>query len=282
MIFTLEVKLFTLKDKICAWEFFIPETQEFNAGGARPFKRSMSLDTVLSSEFFSVPYTKKQLKSFDYIADKRQFFEEMFFAADVIQPYEKYDNALKQTFGPTSQVYKLYEAKALEPRYSANKAELYIDFEAMNMRICGWYAQLVDGDNMREYSGLAKPYSDERRVRWLWKNTYSKMLPYEYENIAKAKYIHGYKNYFIDMFSKAKRIYTYGDTDALFIKYSFGDELYNFFKVKNVDVSVKLGNRTISLDNACKLFNVTVEGDSHDPKNDVLKMRAYMDASKEI
>ncbi len=189
---------------------------------------------------------------------------------------------MKQTFGPTSSICRLYDEKATDPRFAPNKAELYIDFEAMNMRICGWYAQLVDGDNTIEFSGLSKPFSDERRLRWLWKSTYQKMLPYSLDDILRAKHIHAYRSYFIELFKRARHIYTYGDTDALFLKYSFGDELYNFFRVKNVDMSVRMGNRTLSLDKTCALLGITVEGDEHDPKNDVLKMRAYMDKVKQL
>ena len=31
-----------------------------------------------------------------------------------------------------------------------------------------------------------------------------------------------------------------------------------------------------------KLFGVEIEGDEHDPKNDVLKMKAYMEKDKEL
>lgn len=282
MIATLEVRFFTLKDKICSWELVDSETGSFNSGCARPFKRSSSIDCIPASEFMDLPFTKKQIKTADYVMEYRESIEKLFEEADVIQPYEKYDGALKQTFGPGSRIYELYAQKAQEPKFSANKAELYIDFEAMNMRICGWYALLVDGENTIEFSGIAKPYSDERRLRWLWKNTYEKMLPYKIEDILRARHIHGFRAYFKDMFRRARHIYTYGDTDALFVKYSFGDEIYNFFKVKNVDMSLRTGNRTLSLDKTCKLFGVEIEGDEHDPKNDVLKMKAYMEKIKEL
>lgn len=152
----------------------------------------------------------------------------------------------------------------------------------MNMRICGWYAIMVDGDEVKCFDGLAKPYTDDKYITRLWKNVYSGMLPYELDDIKNARHIRAYRNYFIDMFKKAKKIYTYGDTDALFVKTSFGEELYNFFKVKNVDVSMRIGSRTISLDKACSLFNITIEGSEHDPKNDVIKMMKYMEAGENL
>lgn len=282
MIIILEIRFFTLKDKICAWEFYDTETRKFSSGGARPFKKSSSLDTVKSSDYYELPYTKKQLKGMEYIAFKKDEFEDAFLNAEEIQPYEKYDAALRQTFGITSQIYKLYAKKALPPIHIANNAKLYIDFEAINMRVCGWYGLLVDGDETFEYSGIAKPYTDDKYITRLWKNVYSGMLPYDIEEIKSSRHIRAYKNYFIDMFKKARHIYTYGDTDALFIKNSFGEDLYNFFKVKNVDVSMRMGARTISLDKACSLFDISVPGDDHDPKNDVIKMMKYMEAGEKL
>ena len=278
----LEIRFFTIKDKICAWEFYDSQTDKFSSGGARPFKRSASLDAIQPSDFYDLPYTKKQLKSMDYIASKKEEFEAAFTAADQIQPYEKYDSALRQTFGVNSSIYKQYVKKALPAKHIPNNAKLYIDFEAINMRICGWYAVMVDGEETTVYDGVSKPYTDDKYITRLWKNVYSGMLPYELDQIKKARHIRAYRNYFIDMFKKAKKIYTYGDTDALFVKTSFGDDLYNFFKVKNVDVSMRMGSRTVSLDKACKLFGITVEGDEHDPKNDVEKMMKYMEAGELI
>lgn len=253
-----------------------------NAGCARPFKRTSTLDGILTSEFYGLPYTRKQLKLAPYIGDFKDMLEELFQNADSIQPFEKYDGILKQTFGPASSICKIYEEKAVDPKFTPNKAELYIDFEAMNMRICGWYAQLIDGDNILEFSGTAKPFSDERRLRWLWKTTYQKMLDYSIEDIIRSRHIHGYRGYFMDLFKRARHIYTYGDTDALFLKYSFGEEMYNFFRVKNVDVSVHMGNRTLSLDKTCKLLDIHVEGGDHDPRTDVIKMMKYMQKVKEL
>ena len=282
VIIILEVRFFTLKDKICAWEFYDTQTSKFSSGGARPFKRLSSLDSVLPSDYYNLPYTKKQLKSFDYIALKKEEFEKAFLLADEIQPYEKYDSVIRQTFGINSNIYKLYAKKALPPKHIANNAQLYIDFEAINMRICGWYAILVDGEEKIVYDGISKPYTDDKYISRLWKNVYSGMLPYDIEQIKRARHIRAYKNYFIDMFRRAKHIYTYGDTDALFIKTSFGEDLYNFFKVKNIDVAMRMGSRTISLDKACGLFNINTEGDEHDPKNDVEKMMKYMEAGKQL
>ncbi len=282
MAITLEVRFFTLKEKICAWDIHDTDSGTVNAGCARPFKRSASLDAILSSEFFGLPYTKKQIKLAPYIGDFKEMLEELFTEAEAIQPFEKYNGVLKQTFGPASSICRLYEQKALDPKFAPNKAELYIDFEAMNMRICGWYAQLVDGDNIIEFSGTAKPFSDERRLRWLWKTTYQKMLDYSFEDILRSRHIHGYRGYFMDLFKRARHIYTYGDTDALFLKYSFGEDMYNFFRVKNVDVSVRMGSRTLSLDKTCNLLGISVEGGEHDPKTDVLKMMGYMNKIKEL
>lgn len=279
---TLEIKLFMLKDKICAWEFNDTETHLFSSGGARPFKKIASMDKLLASDFYELPYTKKQFKTFEYIYSFAPQFEEAFDAADQIQPYEEYTGVLRQTFGPNSKICQLYEQKALSPKFSNKNASLFIDFEAMNMRICGWYAQLVDGDNTTEYEGIAKPFSDDKRIRRLWKSAYSELLPYEVDDICDARHIHSFKGYFLDMFRRAKRIYTYGDTDALFVKTSFGEDAFNFFKVKNVDVCVRLGTRALSLDKTCRLFGIETEGEAHDPKNDVRKMRAYIEKSSEL
>ena len=282
MIIILEIRFFTLKEKICAWEFYDTETRAFNSGGARPFKKSTSLDSIPSSEYYDLPYTKKQLKGFDYIVQKKEEFERIFSEAESIQPYEKYDAALRQTFGINSSVYRIYQKKALPPVHIANNAKLYIDFEAINMRICGWYGILVDGEEVKVFEGISKPFTDDRYITRLWKGYYSKLLPYELEQLTHARHIRAYRNYFIDMFKKAKKIYTYGDTDAQFIKTSFGEELYNFFKVKNVDVSMRMGSRTISLDKACMLFGINTEGEEHDPKNDVEKMMKYMEAGEKL
>ena len=91
-----------------------------------------------------------------------------------------------------------------------------------------------------------------------------------------AKHIRNYERYFIEMFSRAKKIYTYGDTDALFVKKTFGNDLYNFFKIKNVDACVKVAGRALSLDKCCRLFGVHIDGEQHNPKYDVLKMRACL------
>ena len=209
-------------------------------------------------------------------------FVEAFEAADVIIPHGKYMNTIKQTFGASSRVYELFCEKAAEPKVYDIPPTLYIDFEAMNMRICGWYAEFVSDDEETVFEGVAKPFSDMRYVTRLWNNTYEEMLPYSLDDLLRAKHVNSYKQYFVDMFRKARRIYTYGDTDALFIKRTFGDDVYDFFKVKNIDISMKFGNRILSLEKCCKLFGIEIEGDAHNPKFDVKKMRAYIDAGNAL
>lgn len=279
---TLELKLYPIKDRICAWEMTNSDTGSFQSGGARPFRYASSLDKMADSEYLPLPYSKKQIRSFDYIISYSSVFLEAFTAADEILPYGKYENMIKQTFGSGSEVYKLFRLKALPPKVYKTPPTLYIDFEAMNMRICGWYAELVCDDCEKQYEGIAKPYSDLRYVTRLWNNTYEDMLSYELDDLLRAKHINSYKNYFVDMFRQARRIYTYSDTDALFIKRTFGDDIYDFFKVKNIDMSLKFGNRVLSLDKACRLFDIHIDGDEHDPKTDVKKMRAYIDAGNAL
>ena len=98
----------------------------------------------------------------------------------------------------------------------------------------------------------------------------------------KAKHIRSFEKYFINMFSRAKKIYTYGDTDSLFLKSSFGNDMFNFFRVRNVDCSMKIGNRVLSLEKSCRLMGVDLEGTAHNPKYDVQRMRAYLDKSEEL
>ena len=108
------------------------------------------------------------------------------------------------------------------------------------------------------------------------------MLFYDIEEIIKSPHIRTFRYQFMEMFREARKIYTYGDTDAMFVKYSFGDEVFKFFKQKNVDASVKIANRAISLDRACKLFGIYVSGDDHDPMTDVKKMQACLMRSTEL
>ncbi len=274
---SLEIKLITVHDRICAWEMFDTQARQYFNGSARPFKNAASHDKIPDSSYYGVPYTKKQLKAFEYIGKYAEYFEELFESAQIIIPEEKYDGVIKQTFGPESKVYQLYHEKAIEPTAPKFQPTLYIDFEAMNMRICGWYAELVGENDTQVYEGIAKPFSDTKYVTRLWERTYSGLLTYSVDEICAAKHVQNFERYFIEMFSKAKKIYTYGDTDALFVKKTFGTELYNFFKIKNVDACVKVAGRALSLDRACKLFGVTVEGDLHNPKYDVIKMRACLD-----
>ena len=50
--------------------------------------------------------------------------------------------------------------KAVAADAPVSKPILYIDFEAMNMRICGWYAELVDREKNETtvFEGIAKPF----------------------------------------------------------------------------------------------------------------------------
>jgi hypothetical protein len=274
---SLEIKLIAVRDRICAWEMFDTQARQYFNGSARPFKNVASHDKLSESDYYSIPYTKKQLKTFEYIGKYAEYFEELFSAATVILPEEKYDHLVKATFGPESKVYQLYHEKANEPAAPKFQPTLYIDFEAMNMRICGWYAELVCENETLVYEGIAKPFSDTKYVQRLWSRTYSDLLTYSIDELCEAKHVQNFERYFIEMFSKAKKIYTYGDTDALFVKKTFGAELYNFFKIKNIDACVKVAGRALSLDRACKLFGVSVEGDLHNPKYDVIKMKACLD-----
>lgn len=252
-------------------------TDSYYNGGARPFKYKDSLDKLDNIDFLVSPYTKKQLKSFEYISKKQKLFEDIFEKADVITPEANYASAIKLTFGVTSKVYKLYSEKATEPVLGKFQPTLYIDFEAINMRICGWYAELVLENETIVYEGIAKPFSDNRYIKKIWDKVYADLLPYSVEDILKAKHINHFERYFVEMFSKARKIITYGDTDAYFVQNTFGEDLYNFFKIKNLDASLRLENRTISLDKCCKLCNVEVDGAEHDPKYDVIKMRKCLD-----
>lgn len=274
---SLEIKLIAVRDRICAWEMFDTQARQYFNGSARPFKNVASHDKLSESDYYSIPYTKKQLKTFEYIGKYAEYFEELFSAATVILPEEKYDHLVKATFGPESKVYQLYHEKAKEPAAPKFQPTLYIDFEAMNMRICGWYAELVCENETLVYEGIAKPFSDTKYVQRLWSRTYSDLLTYSIDELCEAKHVQNFERYFIEMFSKAKKIYTYGDTDALFVKKTFGAELYNFFKIKNIDACVKVAGRALSLDRACKLFGISVEGDLHNPKYDVIKMKACLD-----
>ncbi|MEY8382090.1 hypothetical protein AALG83_02825 [Christensenellaceae bacterium 44-20] len=274
---SLEIKLIAVRDRICAWEMFDTQARQYFNGSARPFKNVASHDKLSESDYYSIPYTKKQLKTFEYIGKYAEYFEELFSAATVILPEEKYDHLVKATFGSESKVYQLYHEKAKEPAAPKFQPTLYIDFEAMNMRICGWYAELVCENETLVYEGIAKPFSDTKYVQRLWSRTYSDLLTYSIDELCEAKHVQNFERYFIEMFSKAKKIYTYGDTDALFVKKTFGAELYNFFKIKNIDACVKVAGRALSLDRACKLFGVSVEGDLHNPKYDVIKMKACLD-----
>ena len=271
-----------MKEKICAWEMHDTDSNAYYNGGARPFKNSASLDKLQPSDFYNSPFTKKQLKAFEYIGKMESFFEEVFTNATSINPDAKYENIIKHTFGPTHKIYQLYKAKATEPAAPSFQPTLYIDFEAMNMRICGWYAELVTEDETIVYEGIAKPFSDSKYVRRLWDRVYHELLTYSVDEICESKHIRSFERYFIDMFSKAKKIYTYGDTDALFVKKTFGNDLYNFFKIKNIDASVKVANRALSLDRTCKLFGVHIDGDLHNPKYDTLKMRACLQKIEEL
>ena len=271
-----------MKEKICAWEIHDSSANTYYNGGARPFKSASSLDKLQLSDFYNSPYTKKQLKTFEYIGKMTDFFKDLFEKADSILPDGKYENIIKHTFGPESVVFSLYTQKAQEIAAPLFQPTLYIDFEAMNMRICGWYAELICENEIIVYEGIAKPFSDSKYVRRLWNHVYNELLTYSIDDICEAKHIRSYERYFIDMFSKAKKIYTYGDTDALFIKKTFGNDLYNFFKIKNIDACVKIASRVLSLDKSCKLFGINIEGDAHNPKFDVQKMRACLNVVENL
>ena len=129
-------------------------TSQYFNGSARPFKNAASHDKIPDSSYYGVPYTKKQLKAFEYIGKYAEYFEELFESAQIIIPEEKYDGVIKQTFGPESKVYQLYHEKAIEPTAPKFQPTLYIDFEAMNMRICGWYAELVGENDTQVYEGI--------------------------------------------------------------------------------------------------------------------------------
>ena len=279
---TLEVKLFSMHNRICAWEMYSTNNNQFFAGGARPFKSVSTLESIKPSDFLEYPYTKKQMKQLEYIGKMSGYFKDIFEKYNEIQPEDNYEGLIKNTFGDNSEVYRLYKQKALPPRKPEYQPILYIDFEAINMCICGWYAELHTAHGVINFEGIARPYSDTRMIQRLWKVAYDRLLPYDLDSLLSAKHIRSYKSYFLSMFRKAKKIYTYGDTDALFVKSTFGDDMYNFFKVKNVDASLKLGNRILSLDKTCKLFGVNVEGDAHNPKCDVKKLIGYMEASSRL
>ena len=279
---TLHVKLFTVRDKICAWDMHDDVSDTYYNGGARPFKNKSFMDELNSSDFYDSPFTRKQLKALPYIIKKADLFEEAFENADSITPEGNYENIIKSTFGDKSNVYKLYHEKAIAPEISTFKPTLYIDFEAVNMRICGWYAELELENETITYEGIAKPFSDTRFMKRMWDKVYSELLPYSFDDIMNAPHINKFKRYFIDMFSKAKKIVTYGDTDAFFVQKTFGDDLYNFFKIKNSDVSIHYGNTSISLEKLCKLCNVQMDGAVHDPKIDVLKMRRCLEIINEL
>ena len=278
-----EIKFYILKEKICAWSICDNVNKIYYNGAACPFKNTRSLDIIQNSDYYGLPYTKKQIKSFEYIGKYTEQFENIFTEAETLSPVEKYDNVIKNTFGPRSKVYQLYKEKAQPVKEIRQKPDLYIDFEAINMRVCGWYGELVYSDGKKEvFEGIARPFSDKHYVKRLWDNTYGNLLSYDFDDIAEANHIRSYLRYFSSMFSKARKIYTYGDTDALFIKSTFGVEMYNFFKVKNVDCSLRVGSRTVSLEKTCKLFNIDLEGVLHDPKYDVQCMQAYLQKSEEL
>lgn len=281
---TLHLKLIVLREKICAWEMEDDVTKRRCSGAARPFKRTSSLDKITSAELLRLPYTKKQLKSMEFIGKQAEVFHEYFDAADKILPAANYENVLKQTFGAESDIYNLYVEKAFPPKQNSQYPILMIDFEAINMRICGWYAQLIqeDGTVVQEYEGMAKPFSDTKMIRRLWKNTYSKLLTYDIDELVECKHIHSFKRYFAQMFSDAKKIYTYGDTDALFVKHTYGEEMFRLFKTRNVDMCVRLGNRQLSLEKTCHLFGIELDGDAHNPKTDVLRMKEYINRISQL
>ena len=75
-------------------------TNQYYNGAARPFKSSASLDKILPSEYFPLPYTKKQLKSFEYIGRLASFSRISSKKADSIHPAAFYDHVLKHTLAP--------------------------------------------------------------------------------------------------------------------------------------------------------------------------------------
>ena len=277
----LDLKLYLLRDRICAWEFSL-SSGRVESGVARPFKRMASMDKVYPSDIEDIPYTLKQLKAAPRIDSFAGVFLEAFSKCDRIRPHEDYENTVKQTFGEKSAVYSMYVNKVDKHKTKEVHNYLYIDFEAVDMKICGWYGVLSDGNTEREYQGIARPFRDEKRLRRKYAAVYADLLPYSVEDILAAPGIEHFQNYFIDMFRQARKIYTYGDTDAYFIKNTFGEHVFNMFKARHVDMSVKLGNRNISLMKACRLFGVEVEGEEHDPKIDVKRMMAYMEATKDL
>lgn len=278
----LELTLYAVKDKICAWEMHDRASDELYSGAARPFKSGASLDKLTPSELLSLPYTKKQLRSMEYIGSYASYFKKIFEQTDQILPQARYDNAFKHTFGAESDIYRLYQRKALPPANAAGEPALYIDFEAMNMRICGWYAELVSSQQTEIFEGTARPYSDPQTMKRLWRMTYGKLLPYSLEQLLESEHIRAQRSTFLSLFKRAKKIYTYGDTDALFVRHTFGEDLYHLFKIKNVDASLKIGARVVSLDKACHLFGIEAQGQAHNPKFDVYKMRAYWEAAQLI
>ncbi len=278
---TLDVKFTLLRDRICAWEI-TENSGVFHAGFARPFKRGASMDKILPSEFFPIPYTKKQLLAAPFIGEYENKILDWFENADTIIPHGRYANAIRQTFGQSSRLATIFEEKASEPVKDKVESVLYVDFEAIDMRICGWYAKLVCGEEETEFSGIVKPYSDMNRLKKKFDSIYSKLLPYSFEEIASARHVKSREYYFLDMFRRADKIYTYGDTDALFVKHSFGDQIYNFFRVKNVDVSMRMAGKTLSLDKVCRIFNLDIAGAEHDPKVDVIKMMSFVQACENI
>lgn len=278
----MEVRLFALRDRICAWEFEEHLTGEYSAGAARPFKSKNSLDKISPSEYLLVPFTKKQLSEMEYIDKYASEFELAFDSATTIAPEADYSGLLRTTFGESSRVYQLYMIKSITPRISTNTSVLYLDFEAINMRICGWYGELVGSNGVTVFSGTAKPYSNDATITKHWHNVYSSLLPYTLNQLLSSEYIGSYKRYFVDMFRLARKIYTYGDTDSLFVKNTFGDEVYTFFRVKNIDSSMRIGSRTVSLNKACSLLGVDVPNVSHNPRYDVIKLRSYLEASNRL
>ena len=84
------------------------DSNAYYNGGARPFKSTASLDKLQPSDFYNSPYTKKQLKTFEYIGKMESFFSEVFTNATSIVPDGKYENIIKHTFGPNHEIYRLY------------------------------------------------------------------------------------------------------------------------------------------------------------------------------
>ncbi len=278
----MQIKLFHISNRICAWDITDTATNSFYNGGARPFKSASALDKLSVSDMQNCPFTKKQLKSFKYIGFYEKMFSEIFEKADEIIPEGNYEYLLKFTFGENSKAYKLYKKKASAPQKSTFQPILYIDFEAIDMNICGWYGELVLEDRTVTYEGIAKPFSNEKHLERAWNKVYSSILNYSLDDISSAKHIRTYENYFINMFSKAKKIVTYGDTDALFVQRTFGDDLFNFFKIKNVDASFRSDNRVVSLDKLSRLCDVHIDGVLHDPKYDVQVMRKCLEVIENL